>query len=112
MSPWGDPEGGSQSHGEGQLHCTSTHQSHQVPGVFAAEVTAAAEDDEGDKEDGVGDVVGPDIALDKAPHALGEGEGGHKGEGDAELQGEYQEDLGVVGEPKGSLGGLGQMSLT
>ena len=45
-----------------------SYQRNKVPGVLPPEVTTAAEDNEGDEEDGIGNVVGPDVLPDKALH--------------------------------------------
>lgn len=74
------------------------HQSHQVPGVFAAEVSAAAECDQGHEEDGVGHVVRPRVVAHKRLGVLHEGEDGDEGEGDQQLHGQDHEHLGGGGE--------------
>lgn len=56
----------------------SSHQCHQVPGVLAAEVSTAAEDDESDEEDCIGDVVRPGVDPDKLLGILAKGEDGHE----------------------------------
>lgn len=43
----------------------SSHQSNQIPGVLAAEVTTAAEDNQRHEEDCVGHVVRPRILTHK-----------------------------------------------
>lgn len=64
--------------------------------MLAAEVSAAAEDDQRHEEDGVGHVVRPRIMLYKFLGIVDEGEDGDEGERDQELHCENHEDL--VGE--------------
>lgn len=71
----------------------SSHQCHQVPGVLAAEVSAAAEDDQSDEEDCIGDVVRPRIDSDKLLGIFAKGEDGHERESDQQLHSQHQEDL-------------------
>lgn len=61
--------------------------------MLAAEVSAAAEDDERDEEDGIGDIVRPGVNPDKLLGVLAKGEDGHEWEGHQELHGQHQEDL-------------------
>lgn len=49
--------------------------------MLSPEVPTAAEDNEGDEEDGVGDIVGPDILPDKALHFPNKSENGHSRQG-------------------------------
>lgn len=79
------------------IHEKSSHQCHQVPGVLAAEVSTAAEDDESDEEDCIGDVVRPGVNSDKLLGVLAKGEDGHEWERDQELHGQHQEDLKKIG---------------
>lgn len=71
----------------------SSHQCNQVPGVFATEVPAAAEDDESHEEDCIGDVVRPGVNSDKLLGVFAKGEDGHERECDQELHSQHQEDL-------------------
>lgn len=66
--------------------------------MLPPELPTAAQDDEGDEENRVGDVVCPDILLHKALHVLHKGEDGHKGEGHRELDGQHQENLRAQGQ--------------
>lgn len=61
--------------------------------MFAAEVSAAAQHNQRDEEDGVGHVVCPRVFADKYLGVFMEGEDGHEGEGDQELHCEDHEDL-------------------
>lgn len=61
--------------------------------MFAAELPAAADGDERNEEDEVGDVVGPAVLNHERLDVLLEGEESDDGEGDDELHGENQEDL-------------------
>lgn len=79
----------------------SSHQCHQVPGVLAAEVSTAAEDDQSDEEDCIGDVVRPRIHSDKLLGIFAKGEDGHERESDQQLHSQHQEDL----TKKGRVGG-------
>lgn len=81
----------------------SSHQCHQVPGVLAAEVSTAAEDDQSDEEDCIGDVVRPRIHSDKLLGIFAKGEDGHERESDQQLHSQHQEDL----TKKGRVGGGG-----
>lgn len=54
-----------------------SYQSNKVPGMLSPEVPTTAKDNEGDEEDGVGDIVGPDILPDKALHLPNKSENGH-----------------------------------
>lgn len=87
---------------------SSSHQCNQVPGVFATEVPAAAEDDESHEEDCIGDVVRPGVNSDKLLGIFAKGEDGHERECDQELHSQHQEDLmkkrgfGVFEHDKGS----------
>ena len=71
-----------------------SYQCNKVPGVLPPEVPTAAEDNEGDEEDGIGDIVGPDVFPDKALHLPDEGEHSHGGQSHGQLQGQHQEHLG------------------
>lgn len=62
--------------------------------MLSPEVPTTAEDNEGDEEDGVGDIVGPDILPDKALHLPNKSENGHSRQGHQQLQGQHQEHLG------------------
>lgn len=72
-------------------------QGNKVPGMLSPEVPATAEDNEGDEEDGVGDIVGPDIGPDKALHLPDKSENGHSRQGYRQLQGQHQEHLSDEG---------------
>lgn len=74
------------------LRCEG-YQCNKVPGVFSSEVPTAAEDNEGDEEDGIGDVIGPDVLLDEALHLPDEREHGHSGQSHRQLQSQHQEHL-------------------
>lgn len=70
------------------------YQSNKVPGMLSPEVPTTAEDNEGDEEDSIGDIVGPDILPDKALDFSNESENGHRRQGYRQLQGQHQEHLG------------------
>lgn len=74
------------------LRCEG-YQCNKVPGVFSSEVPTAAEDNEGDEEDGIGDIIGPDVLLDEALHLPDEREHGHSGQSHGQLQSQHQEHL-------------------
>lgn len=74
------------------------YQCYQVPGVFAPELSTAAEGDERHKEDGVGHVVRPGVTPHKQFGIVHKGKDGHEGEGDHKLNGQHQEHLGGGGE--------------
>lgn len=71
----------------------SSYQRDQVPRVLAAEVSTAAEDNQSDKEDCIGDIVCPWILSNKVLGIFAKGEDGHEGESDQELHCENHEDL-------------------
>lgn len=75
------------------LRCGS-YQSNKIPGMLSPEVPTTAEDNEGDEEDGVGDIIGPDILSDKALHLPNKSENGHGRQGHRQLQGQHQKHLG------------------
>lgn len=70
--------------------------------MLAAEVSTAAEDDQGDEEDCIGDIVRPWINSDKLLGIIAKGEDGHERESDQELHSQHQEDL----TKKGGFGGF------
>lgn len=61
--------------------------------MLAAEVPTAAEDDQSDEEDCIGDVVRPRINSDKLLGIFAKGEDGHERESDQQLHSQHQEDL-------------------
>lgn len=69
------------------------YQCNEVPGVLPPEVPTAAENNEGDEEDSIGNVVRPDILPDEALHLRDEREHGHSGQSHRQLQGQHQEHL-------------------
>lgn len=71
----------------------SSYQSNKVPGVLAAEVSAAAEDNQSDEEERNGNNVHPWISLNKDLCFFAKGEEGHNGESEQELHCENHEDL-------------------
>lgn len=71
----------------------SSYQSNQIPRVLAAEVPAAAEDDQGDEEDCIGNVARPRILLNKFLGIVDEGEDSDEGQCDQKLHCEHQEHL-------------------
>lgn len=74
-----------------------SYQRNQVPGVLTTEISAAAEDDQSDEKDCIGNVVRPRVHSDKLLGILAKGEDGHEGEGDQELHSQHQEDLMKTG---------------
>lgn len=62
--------------------------------MLSPEVATTAEDNEGNEEDGIGDIIGPDILPDEALHLPNKGEDGHCRQGHCQLQGQHQEHLG------------------
>lgn len=76
------------------LFWVTSYQSNQIPGVFTAEVSAAAEDDQRHKEDCIGHVVRPRIATHKCLGIIDKGEDRNEGESDQQLYSENHEDLG------------------
>ncbi len=71
----------------------SSYQCNQVPGVFAAEVSTAAEDDQSHKEDCIWHIVCPRITSHKLLGIIDKGEDGNEGESDQQLHCENHEDL-------------------
>lgn len=71
----------------------SSYQCNQIPGVLAAEVSTAAEDDQRHKEDCIGHIVCPWITSHKILGIINKGEDGDKGESDQQLHCENHEDL-------------------
>lgn len=71
----------------------SSYQGNQVPGVFAAEVSTAAEDYQSDEEDCIGNIVRPRINSNKHLGIIDKGEDGNKGKCDHKLHCENHEDL-------------------
>lgn len=69
------------------------YQGDQVPRVFAAKFSAAADSDEWNEEDDIGDVVGPGVLPHKRLDVGLKGEESDGREGDDELHGENQENL-------------------
>lgn len=61
--------------------------------MLAAEVSTAAEDDQSDKEDSIGNIVCPWIFSNKLLGIVNKGEDGNEGESDQELDCENHEDL-------------------
>jgi hypothetical protein len=53
------------------------YQCNEVPGVLSPEVPTTAENNEGDEEDSIGDIVGPDVLPDKALDLRDKSEHGH-----------------------------------
>lgn len=76
----------------------NSYQCNQIPGVLAAEVSTAAEDDQRHKEDCIGHIVCPWITSHKILGIINKGEDGNKGESDEQLHCENHEDL--VGQKK------------
>lgn len=77
----------------------SSYQSNQIPRVFTAEVSAAAQDNQRHKEDCVGHVVRPWITAYKVLGISNKSEDSNKGGSDEQLHGENWENL-KVGEEK------------
>lgn len=71
----------------------SSYKCDQVPGVLAAEVSTAAEDDQRHEEDCIGHIVCPWIFSHKVLGLIDEGEDSNEGESDHQLHCENQEDL-------------------
>lgn len=71
----------------------NSHQRDQVPRVLAAEVSAAAEDDQSHQEDCIGNVTHPGILPNKFLGVVNKGEDGNEGECDQKLHREHQEHL-------------------
>lgn len=61
--------------------------------MFAAEISTAAQHNQGDEEDGVGHVVCPWVFAYKHLGVLMESEDGHEGESDQQLNCQDHEDL-------------------
>lgn len=71
----------------------SSYQCNQVPGVLAAKVSTAAEDDQSHEEDCIGHIVCPRITSHKVLGIIDKGEDGDEGESDQQLHCENHEDL-------------------
>ena len=78
---------------DGELWGSGSYQCHQVPGVLATEVSAAAEHDQRHEEDGVGHVIRPGVTAHKHLGVIHEGEDGHKGGGHHQLHSQDHEHL-------------------
>ncbi len=72
---------------------SKSYQCHQVPGVFAAEVSTAAEDDERHEEDCIGHIICPWITSHKVLGIFDKGEDSNKGQRDRQLRCKNHEDL-------------------